>query len=403
MSASASDRPLRVGIDLRLRAYRGGGIAEYGSRLIAGLAELAAAGPQTAGGLPLSPLRLEHRRRRPDRGSAAGPFAARRLWTPPHHRLEGLSLPVELLGAGLDLLHSPDFIVPRFWSGAAVVTVHDLTFLRQPELLTEDSRRYYGQVHRSLRQADGVIAVSRYTATEIAALTATPPAKVQVVPNAVHPRFRPDADPAADRAVWERLDLVDEAGLRPYVLFVSTIEPRKNLATLLRAFALLGRGDTRLRLLLAGAEGWLSAEVHQLAASLGLAQSARFLGHVADDDLPALYRGARLLAHPALDEGFGLPVAEALASGTPVIASKAGSLPEIVGEAAWLLDPRDAAAWARSMARLLEDEALAAKLGAKGPRQAAPLSLRAMAEGTVAVYAEALAARAAGSSRATRA
>lgn len=395
----------RVGIDLRLRAYRGGGIAEHGSRLEAGMAELAAAGRLRVGGRPLTVVRLEHRRRRRGAdGAEAGPgpatiaarqAAVRWLWTPPHHRLEGIALPLELSGAGLDLLHSPDFIVPRRWRRPAVVTVHDLTFLRHPEFLTEESRRYYGQVHRSLGQAAAVIAVSRHTAAEIAALTATPAAKVRVVPNAVHPRFRPAGDAAADRAVWTAHDLMADGHLRPYVLFVSTIEPRKNLATLLRAFDLLRRTDPELRLVLAGAEGWLSGSVHDLARDLGLGDSARFLGRVADEELPALYRGARLLAHPALDEGFGLPVAEALASGTPVVASRAGSLPEIAGDAALLLDPLDLGAWAHAMARLLDDAALAARLRAAGPRQTAPLSLAAMAEGTLRAYGAAMGAEAA--------
>lgn len=387
----ATARPLRVGIDLRLRAYRGGGIAEHGGRLVAGLSELNEAGHLMAGDRPLLPLRLEHRR-----GRAAwtdAPFAARWLWTPPHHRLEGISLPVELLGQRLNLLHSPDFIVPRCWRGRSVVTVHDLAFLRHPELLTADSRRYYAQVHRSLRQADAVIAVSRHTAGEIVALTATPAAKVHVVPNAVHPRFGADGDEAVDRAAWGRHGLLGPDGLRPYVLFVSTIEPRKNLATLLRAFALLRRMAPGVQLVMAGADGWLSGEVHALAAELGLGDSARFLGRVTDADLAALYRGARLLAHPALDEGFGLPVAEALASGIPVLASSAGSLPEIAGDAALLLDPRDAGAWAQAMGRVLDDGALAARLRAGGPARVARFTARAMAEGTLAAYAAALDAR----------
>ena len=378
----------RAGIDLRLRAYRGGGIAEYGSRLIAGLALLNEIGPLEPGGRPLQILRLEHRRGR--LAETDSPFPARWLWTPPHHRLEDVSLPLELLGAGLDLLHSPDFIAPRAWRRRSVVTVHDLAFLRHPEFLTAESHRYYGQVHRSLRQADAVIAVSRHTAAEIAALTATPSRKVYVVPNAVHPRFGPRGDEAADRAAWDRHGLLTAEGPRPYVLFVSTIEPRKNLATLLRAFALLHRMDPRVQLILVGAEGWLSTEVHSLAAELGLGDSLRFLGRVTDEDLAALYRGARLLAHPALDEGFGLPVAEALASGTPVVAARAGSLPEIAGDAALLLDPLDAGAWAQAMGRILDDATLAGRLRAAGPPRVARLTLKAMAERTLAVYAAAL-------------
>lgn len=405
----------RIGIDARLGAYRGGGIAEHTRRLVEGLVALQP---------PERLLVLEHRRAGAAGSGAPGAsgaqrdplapgLARRRLFTPPHHRWEGWTLPIELLPARLDLLHSPDVVPPRHWRGASVATVHDVAFLRRPELLTPESLRYYagtadparldpghprpeGGVFRALRQADRVIAVSEHTARELVALAGADPAQVRVVPNSVHPRFRPQARPGddpqqpaqagleADRAVLARLRLE-----QPYILFVSTIEPRKNLPTLLEAYRRLLDEGRDLDLALAGAEGWRSEAVHARVRALGLEGRLRWLGFVADADLPALYRGAALLAHPAVDEGFGFTPAEAMASGTPVVVSEAGSLPEIVGEAGLRVPPEDPAAWAAAMARVLDDPALAAELAARGPARAARFSLARQAELTLAVYREA--------------
>ena len=139
----------RIGIDARLRAYRGGGIAEHVSRLLDGLAERR----------PREQLVVLDHRKAPS--LPAHPFETRRLWTPPHHRLEGLALPVELIPTRLDLLHCPDVVLPAAWRGAAVVTVHDLAFMRRPELLTTDSRRYYMGVLDSVRRAHRTIGGAR--------------------------------------------------------------------------------------------------------------------------------------------------------------------------------------------------------------------------------------------------
>ena len=341
---------------------------------MAGLAEIAAAERVVV---------LEHRK---SRVPATPGFERRRLWTPPHHRLEGLTLPAELLPARLDLLHAPDMVLPVAWRGAAVVTVHDLAFLRRPELLTAESRRYYAGVQHSVRRAQRVIAVSEHTRRELLALTRVDPGRLRVIPNPVHPRFREAGDPAADAALAARLGLT-----RPFILFVSTIEPRKNIVTLLEAFRGLLDQGRELDLALAGAEGWLSEPVHRAARSLGLEGRARFLGFVPDGDLAALYRQARLLAHPAVDEGFGLTPAEAMAAGTPVVVAEAGSLPELVGDAGLRVAATEAGAWTAALARLLDDPRLAAELGARGRSRVSDLTPVRMAEATLAVYREALA------------
>jgi glycosyltransferase involved in cell wall biosynthesis len=367
--------PARIAIDARLGAYRAGGIAEHVGRLVDGLVSLAP---------PEDIVLLTHRRAG---HQTSGPFRSRAVWTPPHNRLEGWSLPLEALGLGIDVWHAPDVVLPRIWRGAGVATVHDVAFLRQPELLTADSRRYYGGVHRSVRVADRVIVVSEHTRRELLALTDVDPAHIVVVPNAIHPRYHGPAQPDSDRAVVARHGLSE-----PYVLFVSTIEPRKNVGTLLSAYRRLLDDGRSLSLALAGGDGWHSGPVYQQARDLGLAEQARFLGYVPDDDLPALYRRAALLAHPALDEGFGLTPLEAMACGTPVVVAAAGSLPELVGEAGLVVPPNDAAAWAAAIASVLDAPELARQLGAAGQARAAAFTPERTARETLAVYRAALAA-----------
>jgi glycosyltransferase involved in cell wall biosynthesis len=380
----------RLGIDARLGAYRAGGIAEHTARLLEGLAALRP---------PERVVVIAHRRarfgpawRRPwARPRPAGPAppwpgVARYVWTPPHHRCEGRLLPVELARLRLDLLHCPDVVLPAGWHGAGVATVHDLAFLRRPELLTRASRRYYRGVYGSVRRAARVIVVSEHTRRELLALTDTDPARVVVIPNAVHGRYLAPGDAAADAAVAARYGLAGD-----YLLFVSTIEPRKNVGVLLTAYRqLLDRGHD-LPLALAGGAGWLSATVYAQAEALGLAGRARFLGYVPTADLPALYRRATVLAHPALDEGFGLTPLEAMAAGTAVVVSDAGSLPEVVGEAGLRVPATDPAAWATALAALLADPARRQELAARGRARAAGYTVARLAEATLATYRAALA------------
>jgi glycosyltransferase involved in cell wall biosynthesis len=381
----------RIAIDDRLRAYRCGGIATHVACLLDGLADLQPAERFVV---------LQHRRQacEPDRRPAkkrapvgqdpcCGPHARltrRRVLTPPHHRLEGWLLPLELLGAGVDLLHATDFVLPRLWRGRGVVTVHDLAFLRRPELLTADSLRYYRQVGASVHRAERIIAVSEYTRSELVALTDAAPERIRVIPNAVRPDFLQPPNAEAEASCLARYAL-----RAPFILFVSTIEPRKNLGTLLEAYRQLLDGGLQAELAIVGADGWQSGDAYDTARDLGLEHVARFLGFVPLSDLASLYRRAALLAHPAIDEGFGIPPIEAMASGTPVVAADAGALPETVGEAGLLVGPLDVAGWAAALARVLTDPALSAGLADAGRRRAAAFTPRRMAEATLAVYREA--------------
>ncbi len=363
---------MRVGIDARLVFYRRAGISQYTLHLVEQLAAIDQRDEFIVFQSRKDPLTLVDQ---PN-------FRRRSLWTPPHHRLEQLLLPLELAAVDLDVLHSPDFIPPFRRACKSVITVHDLNFLLYRDFLTPESASYYGQIDQAVRKCDHIIAVSQSTKRDIIQLTGAPEDKITVVHEAAHPSYRPLDAEEAMRSVQEHFGLG-----RPFVLFVSTIEPRKNVPTLLRAFRrLLDDYRAEVDLVLAGEKGWLFDDVFKLVRELSLEDRVRFLGRVDTDDLMNLYNAARLLVHPALYEGFGLPPLEAMACGTPVVASNTSSLPEVVGDAALLIDPNEADELTVAIWRLLSDEDLRAQMREKGLKRAQLFSWRKAAEETLAIY-----------------
>jgi glycosyltransferase involved in cell wall biosynthesis len=361
---------MRIGLDLRITYYTDGGIARYARRLASALPELAP----------------EHEHVHLYRRGHHETFSARArrvvCWTPAHHQFERSALGLELLPKRLDLLHSPDFIPPYFGVGRRVITVHDLTFLHHPEFLTEDSRRYYaGNIRQSIEVADAIIAVSHATKADLVDLLDVPVEKVRVVHQGLDERFR--VLPASDvDATLMQYDLE-----RGYILFVGTFEPRKNVPGLLRAYAHLRkcRPDAP-PLVLVGNRGWLFNEAARLMESLGLREHVRYFENLPDPDLPALYNGARVLALTSHYEGFGFPILEAMASGTPCVISDRSSLPEVAGPAALAVDPNDAEALANALDRLLTDRSLHAELRQRGLERAGSFSWERTARETLAVY-----------------
>jgi len=387
---------VHVGIDARLYYYRQGGIGQYAVRLIRGLAAL---DPED---------RFTVFQSRVDRGVIIdAPHVRRRsLWTPCHHRLEQVTLPLELATVGLDVLHCPDFIPPFRRRCPAVITVHDLAFLLYPSILTPDSARYYGQIRRAVESAEGIIAVSHNTQRDMQQLLGVPADRVTVIHHAAEERFRP----LSDQAEVDRY-LAREGLPRDFILFVGTVEPRKNLTTLLRAYGRLlkeadlpggwrtGAGSQSPdpqpppgswpKLVLAGARGWLYDEVYRVVEQFRLMDHVISLEEVTPDDLVFLYNAARLFVFPSLYEGFGFPPLEAMACGTPVVSSNTSSLPEVVGNAALTVDPRDEVALAEAIWRGLTDETLRSNLRAAGLRQAASFSWHTTVEQTLEVYRKA--------------
>lgn len=361
-------------MDLRLAAYREGGIPRYARSLLAALAQVAPAEDFVA---------LQHRRGRTPLVTAPN-VRTSALWTPPHHRWEQAALPLELLPRRLDVLHSPDFIPPFARRGPTVITVHDLAFLRFPEILTPESARYYGQVGRAVEHAAGVIAVSAATKADMVELLGARPERISVIHHGVDAAFRP---------AMERDYTATLSGLPPtFLLWVGTLEPRKGLPLLLEAFSLaLPRLREELAtLVLVGPEGWLTDDLRQRAERLGVAHRVRFTGQVSRAEQVRLYQAAWAFVFPSLYEGFGLPPLEAMACGTPVIAANVSAMPEVLGDAAVLTPAQDVDALADAIVALADDPERRASLRAAGVQHAARFRWEDAARQTLAVYRKAV-------------
>jgi glycosyltransferase involved in cell wall biosynthesis len=280
------------------------------------------------------------------------------------------------------LLHVQYFVAPRLHL-PTVVTVHDLSFTRSPELFGRRDRLLLGGlVPGSVRRATRVIAVSEFTRGDLIDRYDLPPGQVVAIQNGVSARFHPD--PEAARAVRVSLGLE-----RPFVLFVGALQPRKNAPMLVDAFARL-REHPGLDLAIAGGDRGGLAALRERIAAHGLGDRVRLLGHVHEDVLPGLYSAAEVLAFPSLYEGFGLPALEAMACGTPVCASSTTGLGEAVGDAGLTFDPTSLEEIVSCLDRVLGDAALRARLSAAGIARAAHFTWRRSAEATAAVYREAI-------------
>jgi glycosyltransferase involved in cell wall biosynthesis len=289
--------------------------------------------------------------------------------------------PGALRREGVDLLHSPAFVQPVLWRGPSVVSFMDLSFLRFPRAFNRGNRLYLTTMARvAARRADHLLAISEHTRQDLIHLLGARPDRVTVTYCGVDAAFRPlpEAEVAAFRA---RRELPAE-----FILYLGTLEPRKNVPRLLDAYARLRQRGTVPPLVLAGGRGWGDHPIDARVEALGLTDSVRFLGYVPTAELPLCYNAASVFVYPSLYEGFGLPPLEALACGTPVVASNASSLPEALGDAALLVDPRDVVALADALDAALGDAALRDRLRAAGPAQARRFSWRQMAEQTLAVY-----------------
>jgi glycosyltransferase involved in cell wall biosynthesis len=299
-----------------------------------------------------------------------------RLW----QRLQ-LPLPVELWTGRVALFHATDFsLPPTLPKTPTVLNIHDLAFERYPAETMPGMLGYLRRVvPRSARQASHLIAISEATRRDLIELYGLPAEKISVVYPGVSARFSAPA-PQSEAEVRAKYGLPDA----PIVLTVGTLQPRKNHLRLVRAFS---RVRDRAVLVIAGGEGWAYDAVRNEIARLHLSERVIFTGFVDDADLPALYRVATLFAYPALYEGFGLPVLEAMACGLPVVTSEVSSLPEVTGaEAALLINPLDEEALAMALDRLLDDETLRAALAEKGRLRAGQFTWARTAEAIWGVY-----------------
>ena len=297
---------------------------------------------------------------------------------------EQARLPLVARQIEADLIHAPAFVGPLASAVPMVTTIHDLSFIRFPHLFRPANRLYLKTMTwLSARRSRQLIAVSEHTALETRQLLSVAPEKITVVYHGVDARFQPL--PANQVTTFREHRRLPER----FVLFVGTLEPRKNLIRLVEAFKLADPGETKL--MLVGGKGWLYEDLFARVDELGLGETVRFPGYVPNDELVLWYNAATVFAYPSLYEGFGMPVTEAQACGTPVLASSTTSLPEAAGEAALLVDPEDVDAIAGGLRRLLDDEELRRELSDRGREHADAFGWTRTARRTAEVYRDAVA------------
>lgn len=366
--------------------YRSAGVSGYSLNLLRALGALRLQGqiPHTlhayvnAEGLVVPGVELRH-----TPFSLANP-TARIAW-------EQSALPLELARRGDDLIHGLVNVVPLAATVPAIVTVHDLSFVRTPDALPALKRTYLTALCRcSVNKARHVIAVSQQTADDMMRYFETPAAKIKVVYNGVGEEFSPvSAEGAAQHAAW-----CTERGLSErFLLYLGTLEPRKNLPLLLRAYARwrvsTSSDNNDIKLVIAGGKGWFYAEIFTLTQELGLADSVLFPGFIPGAELSQWYRAALAFVYPSRFEGFGLPVLEAMASGTPVITSQAPSLLEVASDAALTVPTESPDALADALELVVSQPALRAELSRRGIARAARFSWRTAALQSAELYDEA--------------
>jgi len=297
----------------------------------------------------------------------------------PQNRIEVVDGPGPSRGE-VDAFLSPAFKVPPRFAGPLVFTVHDVTFVSHARFHVPWNRvEVLTETVAAICSGATLLAVSAATRDETVEWLGVDPDRIAVVLSAADPAFRPPDEPARRPTVLDRLG-VD----RPYLLTVGSIEPRKNLAGLLEAFAALPQALRETHaLVVVGAAGWLNDAIHARLAELARSCRVVFVGAVELADLVDLYGAAHAFAYPSFAEGFGFPVLEAMSCGTAVVTSNVTSLPEVAGDAAELVDPSDTAALSAALARVLGDEGLRGELARRGLERAREFSWRRTAEETL--------------------
>jgi len=302
------------------------------------------------------------------------PFSMRQQW----------SLPRRLRQLGVDVYHSPFYLMPLRPGVPSVVTIHDLIPLHDAAAFTPLRRRAFRMATRlAVRVAREIIAVSRVTAADIERLLGVPPDRIRVISEAPDPCFRPQPEEVT-AALRRRYGLIE-----PYALYCGSNKPHKNLVRLVEAWARVR--SARPCLVVAGKWDERYPEAQQHVRALGLGPAVRFLGGVDEAELPALYSGATLFVFPSLYEGFGLPVLEAMACGVPVACADGSSLTEVAGDAAVRFDPCSADAIAAAVQELLSDAQQRRRFVERGVQRAAQFSWEATARLTLDTYRRAMA------------
>jgi glycosyltransferase involved in cell wall biosynthesis len=298
------------------------------------------------------------------------PQAVRAVHRPARLLWEQAVLPLAAARLRLDVLFNPGFTAPLLCGCRQVTVFHDLQHKRHPEYFRWFDLPFWNFfLFWSAIVSDAVIAVSEATREDLTRWYRLPESKLRTIPSGVDPRF---------------FELAALRSPEPFLLTVSTLHPHKNLDGLLRAFAVFRKRNPDYRLIVTGIHGFFSPQLHALRESLDLAGAVEFPGWIPRESLYDLYRRAAAFLYPSRFEGFGFPVLEALAAGVPAACSSIEPLDSLAGDAALKFDPDDLAAIAAAMQRLVEDEALRARLAAEGPRRAAQFDWHSTARLTLA-------------------
>ena len=289
--------------------------------------------------------------------------------------------PLLMHAIGADLFHGMLNVAPFASPVPTLITVHDLAFIRFPQTFRSYNRTYLDFATRiSARKAAHIFAVSEHTKREVAGLIGVPEERITVTYDAPREHFRPPE--TATLEAFRRIKNLPEQ----FILYVGTLEPRKNIITLLEAYDHILKEGRTIPLVIGGGKGWMYEPVFRRLEELGLQDRVRFAGYLDEEDLPLWYAAASVFVFPSIYEGFGMPPLEAMACGTPVVTSNSSSLPEVVGEAGVMVSPHDAEGFAKAIMRLLDDADLAADLRERGIAQAQRFTWKQAAERTLAVY-----------------
>ena len=367
---------MRIGIDVTPLAGQRTGVGRYTHHLLKHLSELGA--EDTLHGLSTGTVAIDSRDRKGLTAHRHVPLPTRVMYS----LWDAIGRPrADALLGGVDVYHATNYFLPPLASARSVVTIHDLAFLRNPEWGSPKIIKTFSRgVQRFVQDATAVVACSKATKTDIVELLDIDAEKVSVIHEAADDALTPMHREAA------RDDLARLYGIAaPILLFVGTIEPRKNVEGLLRAFALVHK-EIPHHLVLVGKHGWGAATASEMINRLGLRERVLPIGFVSHEDLVKFYSASNAFVFPSFYEGFGLPVLEAMRCGAPVITSNVSSLPEVGGDAAEYVDPADVDALAAAIQRVALDPALRASMRERGAAQAKRFSWVRCAEQTHELY-----------------
>lgn len=293
---------------------------------------------------------------------------------------EQLYAPLLLKTNGADLFHGVLNVAPYHSPVPTIITIHDLAFIRFPQTFRAHNRTYLDLATRtSARRARCILTVSEHTRREVVDILGVPAERVIVTYDAARAHFQPP-DPHHLAQFRQRKGLPDQ-----FVLYVGTLEPRKNLTTLLEAYSHIVR-ESNVPLIVGGGKGWLYESVFKRLEALGLRDHVQFVGYLEEEELPLWYAAATVFVFPSIYEGFGMPPLEAMACGTPVVTSNSSSLPEVVGDAGLMVPPTDAQALATAILRVLQNDDLRESLHRRGLQRARSFSWQKTAEITRKAY-----------------